>query len=210
MRIAGTLLALALCLGPSAASAADQSPFTYWIATLSWSPEYCRQNLTSKEPQCLEENTFVPADLRPHVSGPEWECDTDETVPKELLDRMVVMMKNVATVKRVWRKSGACSRMPMKDYFLQLERAGRKVNVPSAYRDVQEDLKTTPAEIREAFVRVNDGLVPEAMIMDCRSKYVQTVSFCLDGEFNFRACGIDLSEDCKSEVRLRRLSSKFR
>jgi ribonuclease T2 len=209
MRPAGTLLALALCVAAPALSAAD-SPFTYWIATLSWSPEYCRSNLTSKEPQCQQENEWVIADLRPHVSGPEWECDTDESVPKDLIDRMVLSMKNVATIKRVWRKSGACSKMPMKDYFLQLERAGRKINVPSEYRDVAEDLKTTPDAIREAFVKVNDGLTPGAMVMDCKSKYVQTVGFCLDGQFNFRECGIDLSEDCRSEVRLRRVNSRFR
>lgn len=209
MRLAGILLVIASCLAAPTIGAAD-SLFTYWIATFSWSPEYCRQNLSSKEPQCLQENEFVIADLRPHVSGPEWECDTGEAVPKELLDRMIVSMKNVQTIKRAWRKSGACTRMPMKDYFLQLERAGRKVNFPSQYADVEEDLKTTTAAIREAFVRVNDGLDPGAMIMDCKSRYVQSVSFCLDGQFNFRACGIDLSEDCRAEVRLRRLSSKFR
>lgn len=208
MRLAGTLIALVLCAA-AATTATAASPFAYWIFSLSWTPEYCRNNLTSKEPQCTEHNEFVPEDLRPHVSGPEYTCETGESVPKDLIDRMVVTMQNISVIKKVWKKSGACSNLSVSDYFLQLERAGRKINVPSDYRDLAKDLETTPAEVKAAFMKVNDGLDANEMLLECDGKYLEHVRFCLDSNFDFRQCGLDIEEDCRSDIRVRRLNSRF-
>ncbi|HSW11197.1 MAG TPA: hypothetical protein VLI06_00050 [Solimonas sp.] len=204
MKIAAKAWILALAGLGCALPALAQGP-QEWVLSLTWTPEYCKANPGSKEPQCQEERYFDLGGLLPRfVAGTEPECSKDGLDP-ELLSRAMLTLPNKEQLRRIWRKQGACSGLAAGEYLVQLDRAARRVSVPAIYREVRGKTATatTVTELKEAFIRDNEGLTPDAMVLRCRSRNLHELQFCIDADFAFQRCDVDLADACRDPVQLR-------
>jgi ribonuclease T2 len=197
LRVVAFALGLAVCAVAQAAPDA-------WTLHLVWSPDFCEANLTSKEPQCTEERYFTVDGLLPHFSdGAQPEC-SDASLSDEELERWMVTIPSRAQIKKTWKKQGACSGLDSAGYYTQLERASRRVVVPSEFGAVTDTLKLSRALVKKAFIDNNPGLTEESLVLDCRGRSLAGVNVCFDADFQYQACAV--AERCgSSEVTLRPL-----
>lgn len=191
---------------PAPQSAPEQNPASIpsgWTLAFSWSPEYCKRNLGIKEPQCQQEHYFVLSGLVPRFEGRAPDCPR-EALPRELMPRALETMRNESQLKKVWRLQGNCSGLAPAEYVLQLERAARRVSAPERFRRTdRETLKIPKAEFKDALRKDNPGLMPEAIALQCRRGWLETMNVCVDAGFNYRACGPEAVESCPDPVQMR-------
>lgn len=200
------LMALGLLLAPLGVQA--QASSEGWILALGWSPEYCDDHVGSKETQCIEEHYFLISGLRPDFRGGEpSSCKVGEGVTKERLNQLLYVIPNKTTLRQLWRDHGACSGLGIDEYFVQVDRAARRVVIPQAYLDGEHPLRVPAAELRQQFIQLNPGLDESAIRLNCKGRWLNEVQVCLDPGFGFRACGLHVEESCKDEVRLREIRS---
>lgn len=195
------LLAATLAL-PLAAQA--QTP-AGWTLTLNWSPQLCSADLSSKEPQCTEERYFELGGLSPQFSQATPEC-SGESLPEETRERMLRLVPDRTVLRKLWRRQGACSGMTMEEYFVQLDRAHRRLQIPAPYRQVRDTLEASSAAIRAEFIKANPGLAEDAISLRCSGRWLREVSVCLDADFGFRSCGSEIEDRCKEPVKLREVN----
>lgn len=185
-----------------AQAAMPTAAFDYWLLSLSWSPQYCRDHVGDS--QCRQPYAFVVHGLWPQneVGYPE-NCGRAERVSREWMDRMLPLMPSRKLIEHEWRTHGVCSGMSMDDYFMTVERADRKIVIPQAYREPKEYINTTADEIERNFLAVNPGLTADRIALQCAGRYLKEVRICYDKDFKFRSCGIDVEDRCRDQIVLR-------
>jgi ribonuclease T2 len=62
------------------------------------------------------------------------------------------------------------------------------VKIPPEYLDPQESRTVAPAELEEAFIKVNPGLSGSAIAVSCDRNRLTEVRICLSKDLQFRAC----------------------
>lgn len=197
-RIWLTAITLLACCLPAAAQGPQE-----WLLALSWSPEYCNANPGLKERQCQEEAYFELGGLRPRfVAGTEPSCAEGRLDPA-LMERAESTLANKTQLRKIWRSQGACSGLPPEEYLVQLDRARRRVSVPAEYRQVRERLTTTVIALKTAFARENEGLTQDAMTLRCRGRHLSELLFCVDADFRFQACDVDIRDVCRDPLQVR-------
>ena len=174
----------------------------FWTLSMVWSPEYCNSNLTSKEPQCVEERYFTLYSLIPNYLAKAPAC-TDSRLDEDDIVRWFAVIPNRARINRVWKNEGACSGLDQREYFVQMERANRRLLIPERYAAVETKIDVSREEFRQAFIRENPGLSRESMALRCHGRWLSEVQVCLNSDFSFRDCG--LPENCKEQIRIRPL-----
>ncbi|HSW11941.1 MAG TPA: ribonuclease T2 [Solimonas sp.] len=180
------------------------APFDYWLLALSWSPEYCASTRNADETQCERAYQFVVHGLWPQYEiGYPRDCARVAPVPDQLVERMLPLMPSERLIDHEWRKHGACSGLEVQEYFLQTERARRRVVIPDAYASPQKPITTNVAEIERRFIAENPGLSAEGIALSCSKRWLSEVRICLDHDFAFRNCGRDVSDRCRGEVNIR-------
>lgn len=201
------LLLLTGLAAPAACTAeapAAEAPFDYWILSLSWSPEYCAGNDRPNEPQCERAYHFVVHGLWPqYETGFPRDCARTRAVPDDLVERMLPLMPSEKLIDHEWRKHGTCSGLDVKEYFLQTERARRRITIPRVYESPARPIATNLREIEQKFIEANPGLTADAIALSCSGRWLREVRICLDQEFGFRACGRDVRDRCRGEVSIR-------
>jgi ribonuclease T2 len=174
-----------------------------WTLSFSWSPEFCKRNLGSKELQCLQEHYFVLSGLAPRFEGHEPACQ-EEGLPRELLPRALDVMHNEVRLKKTWRTQGACTGLGAGEYVLQLERAQRRLSMPELFRQTpREGLQLSQDEFRQALARDNPGLQADAVALQCRGGWLESIDVCVDHGFGFQACPAGQRNDCPDPLKLR-------
>ncbi len=173
-----------------------------WILSLAWTPEYCDTNLGSKEPQCTEERFFTVNGLEPVFNGAKPGCG-DGHLERAEVERWLVVIPNRARSMKVWRSQGACSGLSLPEYFVQLERASRRLVVPQEYERVTDLLQTSPTDFKQAFIRDNPGLTERSIALRCRGRWLREVEACFDSNFGPKSC--EAPENCPDPLRLRPL-----
>ncbi|AXQ30699.1 hypothetical protein D0B54_19320 [Solimonas sp. K1W22B-7] len=175
-----------------------------WTISLLWSPEYCNANLGLKEPQCLQERYFELGGLQPRFSagaGPD--CESGALSP-ESLDRIFGTVANKTLARKIWRTQGACSGLGQPEYMIAVDRAGRRLTVPEEYAAVRKKpLSVTREAFLGAFRRENPELQPEQMLLVCKGKWLREVLVCVDADFRFQRCALDLEGQCPDSFQLR-------
>ncbi|HEY0915553.1 MAG TPA: ribonuclease T2 [Solimonas sp.] len=210
MRALAKLL-LGLCLAVSSAACRAEAPpakaaasFDYWILALSWSPEYCASAKSDGEQQCERAYQFVVHGLWPQYEiGYPRDCKRVDRVPANLVERMLPLMPSERLIDHEWRKHGACTGLDVKEYFLQTERARRRIVIPEVYAAPAKPITTNVAEIERNFMKANPGLTAEGIALSCKSRWLSEVRICLNQEFAFRECGRDVSDRCRGAVSIR-------
>lgn len=207
MKLQLVLLAGILCgssLPLHASGRETPGEFDYWVLALSWSPEYCRRNLTDE--QCREPHGFIVHGLWPQYEKgyPDF-CKTLSThVPDALEARMLRTMPSRKLVRHQWKKHGSCSGLDVTEYFQEMERAAGRIAIPLDYTSPEAHLPSTLKAIEQAFGAVNPELDPDEIAVRCSGRYLREVHICLDRDFSPRSCGADVRDSCrKPEVILR-------
>lgn len=179
-----------------------------WTISLLWSPEYCKANLSLKEPQCQQERYFELGGLQPRFSsgaGPE--CESGQLSP-ESLDRIFGTIANKTLARKIWRTQGACSGLGQPEYMIALDRAGRRLTVPEEYSAIHKaPLGVTREAFLAAFRRENPELQAEQILPVCKGKWLREVLVCVDADFRYQRCTLDLEGQCPDSFQLRQVKS---
>lgn len=204
LRAACVLLGFALPLAAHAQDSAT-SGLRGWVAGLSWTPQYCDINASSKEPQCLGEHYFVIDRLAPQFAvGTAPECAADGGLDRAAIDRLMWMVPNRYTLRQLWSTQGRCSGLSRDEYFVQVERARRRILIPPAYLSRPDQLDTTPEQLRLAFIEANPGMTEAGINVNCSTRrWLREVRVCLDADFGFRDCQAASEETCGDDIRVR-------
>ncbi len=196
------MLLLASLIGAGTASAQDRrqnSPgeFDYYVLSLSWSPSFCEEaqergnSGRSQQAQCGGRPfSFVVHGLWPQYEHgyPEY-CDrSKEWLERNIMTSMLDLMPAPGLIFNEWKKHGTCSGLGARGYFETIRKARAGIKIPEEYLQLSDTKMVTPAEIEDAFVKVNPGLKTEDMQVTCNRTRLSEVRICLAKDLQFRAC----------------------
>lgn len=203
------LLSLLLLTSCNISAQEEPNPFDYWILSLSWSPQFCAENAggygnygfgdSSTSLQCSRKYAFVVHGLWPqYETGYPEECSSADRVDRALTDRMMPLMPDPQLVRHEWRKHGACSGMPINDYFMTVESVYRSFVIPEAYREARQSVSINLLDLKREFMNANPKLEEDQFVLQCGGKFLREVRVCYDRSFHFRSCGEDVQDRCRS------------
>jgi len=179
--------------------------FDFYVLALSWSPSYCeatqeRSPNRAPGPQCAGR----PFSFVVHGLWPQYERGFPSycQVPAPRLDRATVtsmldLMPSPSLIFHEWGRHGTCSGLSPHAYFETVRKARAAVRIPQGYVKLDKPITVTPADVAEAFVKVNPGLSRAAMAVSCDSKRLTEVRVCLGKDFSFRDCGEIARRSCR-------------
>ena len=185
-----------LCL-IGAASAQDPrqnepGKFDFYVLSLSWSPSYCEQaGERAPQQQCgARPFSFVVHGLWPQYEKgfPEFCQNPPPRLDRNIVSSMLDLMPAPRLIFHEWDRHGVCSGLPARGYFETVRKARAAVKIPPEYLDLAAEKTLAPAEIEEAFVKVNPGLSASAIAVVCGRKRLSEVRICMNKDLQFRAC----------------------
>jgi ribonuclease T2 len=200
--LAGTLWIGALLSG-TAAFAQDRrqnapGEFDFYVLALSWSPSFCEAGSErgntgrSHQMQCGGGRpfAFVVHGLWPQYERgfPDYCQRPAPRLNRGIVSSMLDIMPAPGLVFNQWDKHGTCSGLSPRAYFETIRKARAGVKIPEEYIDLPEAKTVSPAEVEEAFIRVNPGLSAAAIAVNCDSKRLSEIRICLSRDLQFRAC----------------------
>src|SRR5579864_8525349 len=192
LALAASLLAAA-CGAASAQDARQDEPgkFDFYVLSLSWSPSYCaaaHDSGRSGGAQCgARPYSFVVHGLWPQYEKgfPEYCVQPSPRLYHGIMESMLDLMPAPRLIFNEWDKHGTCSGLAPRAYFETVRKARAAVKIPPDYIDVQEALSVTPAAVADAFVKVNPGLTPAAIAINCDKTRLTEVRLCLSKDLQF-------------------------
>jgi ribonuclease T2 len=171
--------------------------FDYYVLSLSWSPFFCADaqergnNGRSQQAQCGGRPfSFVVHGLWPQYEHgyPEY-CDrSKEWLDRNIMTSMLDLMPAPGLIFNEWKKHGTCSGLAARAYFESVRKARAAVKIPEEYLQLSDTKMVTPAEIEDAFVKVNPGLSTQAMAVTCNRTRLSEVRICMGKDLQFRDC----------------------
>jgi ribonuclease T2 len=197
----GLLLAAGL-IGTVPASAQDRrqntpGEFDYYVLSLSWSPSFCEEaqergnNGRGQQAQCGGRPfSFVVHGLWPQYEHgyPEY-CDrSKEWLERNIMTSMLDLMPAPGLIFNEWKKHGTCSGLSPRGYFETIRKARAGVKIPEEYLQLSDTKMVTPAEVEDAFVKINPGLKTEDIAVTCNRTRLSEVRICISKDLQFRAC----------------------
>lgn len=166
--------------------------FDFYVLALSWSPGFCEIS-GSRNRQCDEGAGlgFVVHGLWPqNEQGYPTFCEpSGRFVPRAAIDGAKGLFPDDNLARYEWRKHGTCTGESPSGYFRAVQRAREQVRIPDSLQSVQAETRVMPAEIEQAFMRINPGLRPDMISISCGRRILQEVRICFDKDLRgFRAC----------------------
>ena len=194
-------LAAFVALAPGAVSAQDRrqnapGEFDFYVLALSWSPSFCeaaseRGNGGRSQTQCGGRPfSFVVHGLWPQYERgfPEYCQRPAPRLARNIMNSMLDLMPAPGLIFNEWDKHGTCSGLAAKAYFENIRKARAAVRIPEEFLQLSEPKIIAPAELEDAFIKVNPGLSNSAISVTCDSKRLSEVRICLSKDMQFRAC----------------------
>src|SRR6202051_4867173 len=196
------LLALAALIGLSwTASAQDRrqnapGEFDFYVLSLSWSPSFCeeaseRGSGGRSQIQCGgRPYSFVVHGLWPQYERgfPDYCQRPSPRLDRNIVSSMLDLMPAPGLIFNEWDKHGTCSGMGARAYFETIRKARSAVKIPEEYLELAAPKTVAPAEIEDAFIKVNPGLSSSAIAVTCDKTRLAEVRICLSKDLQFRAC----------------------
>jgi ribonuclease T2 len=195
------LLSLGLFAAAGSASAQDRrqnapGEFDFYVLSLSWSPSFCeeaseRGNGRRSQAQCGGRPfSFVVHGLWPQYErGFPGYCDSDSPrLDRRIMTSMLDLMPAPGLIYNEWDKHGTCSGLGERAYFETIRKARAAVKIPPEYLELSDPKRVAPAEIEDAFIKVNPGLSNAAISVTCNRSRLSEVRICLSKDLQFRAC----------------------
>jgi len=190
-----------LVLLPAAASAQDRrqnapGEFDFYVLSLSWSPSFCEEAAErGTEGRAQAQCGGRPFSFVVHGLWPQYEHGFPDYCqrPAPRLDRgimssMLDLMPAPGLIFNEWDKHGTCSGLGARAYFETIRKARSAVKVPPEFLEVAEQKTLAPAEIENAFIKVNPGLSSSAIAVTCSRRRLSEVRICMSKDLQFRAC----------------------
>jgi len=81
-----------------------------------------------------------------------------------------------------------CSGLSGRAYFEAIRKARAAVKIPPEYLELSDAKTVAPADVEDAFVKVNPGLTTSAIAVTCNRTRLSEVRICLDKDLQFRPC----------------------
>jgi ribonuclease T2 len=186
-----------------AATVDEGSGFDFYVLSLSWSPSYCAaEGEEANGQQCgpRRNYAFVVHGLWPqHERGYPSDCATEERgVDRDRMASLYDIMPSSALIRHQWRKHGSCSGLSQDRYFDVLRRAREHVSVPEPYRRPETELRVSPSEVEDAFLKANPGMADDGIAVTCDNRYLREVRICMTKALDFRACPEVDRRSCKA------------
>jgi ribonuclease T2 len=196
------VLALATLIGMAgAASAQDRrqnaaGEFDFYVLSLSWSPSFCeeaseRGSGGRSRVQCGGRPfSFVVHGLWPQYERgfPDYCLRPSPRLDRNIVSSMLDLMPAPGLIFSEWDKHGTCSGLGARVYFDTIRKARSAVKIPPEYLELSAPKTVAPAEIEEAFIRVNPGLSTSAIAVTCDRTRLSEVRICMSKDLQFRAC----------------------
>ncbi|MGP9810648.1 ribonuclease T2 family protein [Rhodopseudomonas sp. NSM] len=199
------IAALAACVAALVATASpaqdrrQNAPgeFDFYVLALSWSPSYCEQASErgntgrSQQIQCGGRPfSFVVHGLWPQYERgfPEYCQRPSPRLDRRIVNAMLDLMPAPGLIYNQWDKHGTCTGTSASAYFEEIRKARAAVRVPPDFIDAKEARAVTPAEVEDAFIKVNPGLSNAAIAVICDRSRLTEVRICMSKDLQFRAC----------------------
>src|SRR5205814_6108178 len=196
------LLVFAVLIGISAtASAQDRrqnapGEFDFYVLSLSWSPSLCEQASERgsggrSQIQCGgRPYSFVVHGLWPQYEHgfPDYCQRPSPRLDHNIVSSMLDLMPAPGLIFNEWDKHGTCSGLAPRAYFETIRKARSAVTIPEEYPELSAPKTVAPAEIEDAFIKVNPGLSSSAIAVTCDKTRLSEVRICMNKDLQFRAC----------------------
>ena len=169
--------------------------FDFYVLSLSWSPSFCeeaaeRGNSGRSQAQCGGRPfSFVVHGLWPQYERgfPEY-CDRDAWLDRNIMTSMLDLMPAPGLIFNEWKKHGTCSGLGPRGYFEAIRKARAAVKIPPEFIELANPKTVSPADVEEAFIKVNPGLSASAIAVTCNRTRLSEVRICLSKDLQFRSC----------------------
>ena len=203
IRISLFLTALAAAVGATGmASAQDQrqntpGEFDYYVLSLSWSPSFCEEaeergrSGRGQQAQCSGRPfSFVVHGLWPQYEHgfPEYCQRPSPRLDRNIMTSMLDLMPAPGLIYNEWDKHGTCSGLGERAYFETIRKARAAIKIPPDFLQLAEPRTIAPADIEDAFIKVNPGLPGNAIAVTCNRTRLSEVRICLSKDLQFRGC----------------------
>ena len=207
---AWTLAALIAIAGTASAQDRRQNApgeFDFYVLSLSWSPSFCesaseRGNSGRSQVQCGGRPfSFVVHGLWPQYERgfPDYCQRPSPRLDRNIMSSMLDLMPAPGLIFAEWDKHGTCSGLSAKSYFETIRKARSAVKIPPEYLELSEAKTVAPAEIEDAFIKVNPGLSNSAIAVTCDRTRLSEVRICMSKDLQFRACEETDRRACRRE-----------
>ena len=199
----GWITAILLALATQARAEGEPAgAFDYYVMSLSWSPNWCALEGDSRgSPQCDSGGDFgwILHGLWPqNERGWPSYCRTGERDPSRAQTaEMADIMGTAGLAWHQWKKHGRCAGLPVEAYFNAARQAYGSVTRPEVFRKLEDPITLPASVVEEAWLRDNPGLTGQMLTVTCKSGHIQEVRICLTKDLEPRACGADVSRDCR-------------
>ncbi|NND19543.1 MAG: ribonuclease T2 [Silicimonas sp.] len=196
------LLFLMLSAGLARADGEPAGDFDYYILSLSWSPTWCSiEGDRHGSPQCDTDRNlgWVLHGLWPqYEDGWPSYCRTSERNPSRAdTARMADVMGTSGSAWHQWNKHGRCSGLSAEDFYKLSREAFGRITRPAIFRKLDEAVRLPASVIEQAFLEANPQLSADVITITCKSGRIQEARVCLTRSLELRACGSDVSRDCR-------------
>src|ERR1700704_5310835 len=197
---AAAALAGLTAAGPAAAQDRRQNApreFDFFVLSLSWSPSFCEaasergSSGNSQQAQCGgRPYSFVVHGLWPQYEHgfPNYCARPSPRLDRNIMSSMLDLMPAPGLIFSEWDKNGTCSGLAPRAYFEPIRKARSAVKIPPEYLELSAPKTVAPAEIEDAFVKVNPGLSTSAIGVTCDKTRLGEVRICMSKDLQFRAC----------------------
>jgi ribonuclease T2 len=169
--------------------------FDFYVLALSWSPSFCeaaaeRGNSGRAQVQCERPYSFVVHGLWPQYERgfPEYCQRPSPRLARNIMTSMLDLMPAPGLIFNEWKKHGTCSGLGGRAYFETIRKARSAVKIPPEYLKLSEPKTVAPAEVEDAFIKVNPGLSTAAIAVTCNRTRLSEVRICMSKDLQFRAC----------------------
>jgi ribonuclease T2 len=195
----------------SSSTPVSNGDFDYYVLVLSWSPTHCSSPAgrgPDDDMQCRSGRPygFVLHGLWPqNERGYPQSCDTDQPheLSQENIERLLKVSPSADLVRHEWQKHGTCSGLSQDDFVSSAVAAYSSVNVPATYKQPDDQIQTTPENVRDAFLRANPSLEADDVAATCSRNDLAEVWVCLDKSLEPRACSAEVRKRHCGDRRVR-------
>jgi ribonuclease T2 len=208
---AAAALAGLAATGPAAAQDRRQNApgeFDFYVLSLSWSPSFCEaasergNSGNSQQVQCGgRPYSFVVHGLWPQYEHgfPNYCARPSPRLDRNIMSSMLDLMPAPGLIFSEWDKHGTCSGLAPRAYFETIRKARSAVKIPPEYLELSAPKTVAPAEIEDAFVKVNPGLSASAIAVTCDKSRLSEVRICMSKDLQFRSCEEIDGRACRRE-----------
>ncbi len=181
--------------------------FDYYSLVLSWSPTFCASPAgRNSQQQCrsVRKFAFVVHGLWPQYTRgwPEYCRKRPAYLSNKLIRNLYDIMPSKRLIIHQWKKHGSCSGLPARGYFSLTRDMFGQIKIPARYLSPNRTILTTPAQLREDFIKTNRWLKADMISVQCGNNTgrarLREVRVCFNRQGLPRNCGRNESRQCRA------------